>query len=104
MISNWNLVSLIYPFWTSDAKKRRRRSASLVLQKKRRRLLPFIPTEDHDQRLKQMRSLASALTALHMKFSDDLTYLPGMAPRSANQARFEDGGMQVWTNYFSCYP
>ncbi|KAF7834169.1 putative Histone-lysine N-methyltransferase ATXR5 [Senna tora] len=79
----------------SDAKKRRKRSRSLVLQKRRRRLIPFIPTEDPAQRLKQMGSLASALTALNMEFSDDLTYMTGMAPRSANQAMFENGGMQV---------
>lgn len=78
-----------------DARKRRRRSGSLVLQKRRRRLLPFIPTEDSTQRLKQMGSLASALTTLQMKFSDDLTYMPGMAPKSANQSKLEDGGMQV---------
>ncbi|KAJ6737356.1 HISTONE ACETYLTRANSFERASE [Salix viminalis] len=76
-----------------DSRKRRRRS--LVYQKKRRRLLPFIPSADPTQRLKQMGTLASALTALHMQFSDDLTYLPGMAPPSANQAKFEQGGMQV---------
>ncbi|KAH9717692.1 Histone-lysine N-methyltransferase ATXR5 [Citrus sinensis] len=78
-----------------DTRKRRRRSASLVLQKKRRRLLPFTPSEDRSQRLRQMGSLAHALTALQMEFSDDLTYMPGMAPRSANQAEFEEGGMQV---------
>ncbi|XP_054805322.1 probable Histone-lysine N-methyltransferase ATXR5 isoform X2 [Prosopis cineraria] len=77
-----------------DAKKRKRRT-SLILQKKRRRLLPFIPTENPCQRLKQMGSLAAALTALHMEFSDDLTYSHEMAPRSANHADFEDGGMQV---------
>lgn len=76
-----------------DSRKRRRRS--LVYQKKRRRLLPFIPSEDPAQRLKQMGTLASALTALQMEFSDDLTYLPGMAPQLANQAKFEQGGMQV---------
>ncbi|KAJ6366336.1 hypothetical protein OIU77_002839 [Salix suchowensis] len=42
-----------------------------------------------------MGTLASALTALQMEFSDDLTYLPGMAPQLANQAKFEQGGMQV---------
>lgn len=42
-----------------------------------------------------MASLASALTALGMEFSDELTYMPGMAPRSANRAKFESGGMQV---------
>lgn len=78
-----------------DTRKRRRRSASLVLQKKRRRLLSFTPSEDPSQRLRQMGSLAYALTALQMEFSDDLTYMPGMAPRSSNQAKFEEGGMQV---------
>lgn len=48
-----------------------------------------------------MGSLASALTALHMEFSDDLSYMPGMAPRSANQAKIENGGMQVLTWNFS---
>lgn len=59
--------------------------------------MPFIPSEDPAQRLKQMGTLASALKTLHMEFSDDLTYLPGMgmAARPANQAMFEDGGMQV---------
>lgn len=80
---------------TQDGRKRRRKSASLVLHKKKRRLVSFSPTEDHAQRLKQMGSLASALTALHMEFTDELTYMPGMAPRSANQAKFENGGMQV---------
>ncbi|KAF5751804.1 histone-lysine N-methyltransferase ATXR5-like [Tripterygium wilfordii] len=79
----------------SDARKRRRRCGSLVLQKKRRRLLPFIPSEDPDRRLKQMGTLASALTALQMEFSDELTYMPDLAARSANQAMLEDGGMQV---------
>ncbi|XP_027339201.1 probable Histone-lysine N-methyltransferase ATXR5 isoform X1 [Abrus precatorius] len=80
---------------SQDAKKRRKRSGSLVLQKKKRRLLPFVPTKDSARRLNQMRSLASALTALRMEFSDHLTYLPGMAPRSANQSTLENGGMQV---------
>lgn len=66
-----------------------------MLQKKRRKLLPFIPSEDPAQRLKQMGTLASALTALELEFSNDLIYMPGMAPRSANQAIFENGGMQV---------
>ena len=87
-----------------DARKRRKRSGSLVLQKRKRRLLPFIPTEDSGRRLKQMGSLASALTTLHMKFSDDLTYMPGMAPKSANQSKYEDGGMQVEHLFFSVFP
>ncbi|CAK8567898.1 unnamed protein product [Lathyrus sativus] len=77
-----------------DAMRRRRRPKPLVLQKKRRRLLPFVPTLDPARRLKQMASLASALTALNIKFSNSLTYSPGMAPREANQSTFENGGMQ----------
>ncbi|GAV83993.1 PHD domain-containing protein/SET domain-containing protein [Cephalotus follicularis] len=80
---------------SQDARKHRRRSGSLVLQKKRRKLLPFTPSEDPAQRLKQMGTLASALSAMQIEFSDDLTYIPGMTPRSANQAKFETGGMQV---------
>ncbi|XP_073018470.1 probable Histone-lysine N-methyltransferase ATXR5 [Primulina eburnea] len=76
-----------------DAKKRRRRS--IVFHKKRRRLLPHISSEDPVRRLVQMRSLASALTASSMEFSNELTYAPGMATKLANQAIFEDGGMQV---------
>lgn len=71
------------------------------MQKKRRRLLPFNSSEDRAQRLKQMGSLASALTTLKMEFSDDLTYVPGMAPKSANQSDFEDGGMQVFIQNLS---
>lgn len=67
----------------------------LAMCKKRRRLLPFIPTEDPERRLEQMGSLATALTALRMEFSNELTYMPGMAPRSANKAKLERGGMQV---------
>ncbi|CDP04739.1 unnamed protein product [Coffea canephora] len=78
-----------------DTRKRRKRSGPLVYHKKRRRLLPYIPTEDADLRLKQMGSLASALTAMNIEFSAELTYVRGMAPRSANQAKFEKGGMQV---------
>lgn len=59
--------------------------------------MPFSPTEDPARRIQQMGSLASALTALKLEFSDELTYSPNMAPRSANQAKFESGGMQVWT-------
>ncbi|XP_057542921.1 probable Histone-lysine N-methyltransferase ATXR5 [Amaranthus tricolor] len=80
---------------SQDSKKRRRRSTAVCYKKKRRRLLPYFPTEDPARRLEQMRSLATALTALKMEFINELMYLPGMAPRSANQAEFEDGGMQV---------
>ncbi|XP_073114712.1 probable Histone-lysine N-methyltransferase ATXR5 isoform X2 [Elaeis guineensis] len=78
---------------SQDTRKRRRRS--LVMHKKRRRILPFTPTENLARRLEQMGSLATALTALKMEFSNELTYMPGMASRSANQAILEKGGMQV---------
>uniref|UniRef100_A0A453ANL1 Uncharacterized protein n=1 Tax=Aegilops tauschii subsp. strangulata TaxID=200361 RepID=A0A453ANL1_AEGTS len=42
-----------------------------------------------------MASLATALTATSAVFSNDLTYVPGMAPRSANQSALVAGGMQV---------
>ncbi|KAJ1277630.1 hypothetical protein BS78_04G018300 [Paspalum vaginatum] len=78
-------------------RKRRRKPAGalVVAKKKRRRLLPFNPCEDPAQRLRQMASLATALTATGAVFSNHLTYQPGMAPRSANRAALEAGGMQV---------
>ncbi|XP_025828556.1 probable Histone-lysine N-methyltransferase ATXR5 [Panicum hallii] len=74
---------------------RRRRKSSLVMHKKRRRLLPFVPTEDRATRLKQMASLATALASSNAEFSNELTYVTHMAPRSSNLARFEEGGIQV---------
>ncbi|KAK9147225.1 hypothetical protein Scep_005982 [Stephania cephalantha] len=77
---------------SKDNKKRRK---CLVISKKKRRLLPFNPSEDHERRLHQMASLATALTTTGTEFCNDLTYMPGMAPRSANCAALEGGGMQV---------
>jgi hypothetical protein len=65
------------------------------MMKKKRKMLPFVPTEDRVQRLKQMASAATALTSSKMEFSNELTYVPSMAPKSANQAKLEEGGMQV---------
>lgn len=42
-----------------------------------------------------MASLATALRASGTQFSNELNYVPGMAPRSANRAALEKGGMQV---------
>ncbi|XP_057979882.1 probable Histone-lysine N-methyltransferase ATXR5 isoform X2 [Malania oleifera] len=102
LLRNVHLHKVLWGFYVrnsesrlQDMRKRRKRSGSLVLYKKRRRLLPFTPTEDPARRLKQMGSLATALTALKMEFSDGLTYMLVMAPKSANQAKFENGGMQV---------
>ncbi|XP_042431540.1 probable Histone-lysine N-methyltransferase ATXR5 isoform X2 [Zingiber officinale] len=79
---------------SQDGKKRKRRSI-VMYKKRRRRLLPFNPTEDLALRLQQMSSLAAALTAMNMEFSNELTYLPTMVDRSSNQANLEKGGMQA---------
>ncbi|KAL9240557.1 hypothetical protein vseg_014761 [Gypsophila vaccaria] len=81
---------------TSDTRKRKKRSSGLAVSKKKsRKLLPFIPTDDPERRLEQMASLATALMATGTEFSNELTYVSGMAPRSANRAALEKGGMQV---------
>ncbi|CAI0436957.1 unnamed protein product [Linum tenue] len=77
------------------SQRKRKRSGSLVMSKKKRKLLPFNPSEDPERRLEQMRSLATALIASGTQFRDELTYQPGGAPRSANRAALEKGGMQV---------
>ncbi|XP_047076032.1 histone-lysine N-methyltransferase ATXR6-like [Lolium rigidum] len=75
--------------------KKRKRKALVVSKKRSRKLLPFTPSDDPARRLTQMASLATALTATGAVFSNDLTYVPGMAPRAANSAALEAGGMQV---------
>ena len=72
------------------------------MSKKKRKLLPFNPSEDPAQRLRQMASLSTALTATSAVFSNHLTYQPGMAPRSANRAALEAGGMQVPISFLFC--
>lgn len=67
----------------------------LAMYKRRRRILPYTPSADPQRRFEQMGTLATALIALNMEFSNDLTYVPGMAPVSANKAKLEKGGMQV---------
>ncbi|PRQ37999.1 putative histone-lysine N-methyltransferase [Rosa chinensis] len=64
------------------------------MSKKRRRMLPFSPSEDAAVRLKQMASLATALTSTGTDFSNKLSYRPGMAPREANCPYYGQGGMQ----------
>lgn len=66
-----------------------------MVSKKKRKLLPFTPSDDSRRRLVQMASLATALTATKTEFSNELTYMPGMAPRDANSPALEHGGMQV---------
>ncbi|KAF3336155.1 histone-lysine N-methyltransferase ATXR6-like protein [Carex littledalei] len=76
-----------------ESKKRKRKS--VCISKKKRKLLPFNPTENLRRRLEQMASLATALTATGAVFINELTYVAGMAPKSANRAALEKGGMQV---------
>jgi len=54
-----------------------------VIMHKKRRILPFVPTEDRALRIKQMASLATALTSSETEFSNELTNMPNMAPRSS---------------------
>jgi len=42
-----------------------------------------------------MASLENALAATEAKFSNALTYMPGMAPRDANSTALEDGGGRI---------
>ncbi|GKB26057.1 hypothetical protein Tco_0865458 [Tanacetum coccineum] len=87
-----------------DIRKKRRRTSSLVTSKKRRRLLAFSPTEDPARRLEQMASLATALTATGAQFSNDFTYICGMAPKSANNPAYEKEGMQTMMKRGECPP
>lgn len=81
---------------SSEGKKRKRKAGGIrLVSKKKRKLLPFNPSDDPARRLRQMASLATALTATGAVFSNELTYVPGMAPRAANRAALESGGMQV---------
>jgi len=70
------------------------------MHKKWRRILPFVPTEDRATRLKQMASLATALASSSAGFSNELTYVTHMAPRSSNQVTFEEGGIQVSKSFY----
>ncbi|KAK8480864.1 hypothetical protein V6N13_108683 [Hibiscus sabdariffa] len=80
---------------TQSIIKKRKRACSLAMSKKKRKLLAYNPTEDPQRRLEQMASLATALNASGTEYSNELTYSPGMALRSANCAALEKGGMQV---------
>ncbi|KAL5718738.1 Histone-lysine N-methyltransferase atxr6 [Ranunculus cassubicifolius] len=76
-----------------DGRKKRK---GLVMSKKKRRLLSFSPSEDPKRRLEQMASLATAMKATGMEeFNNELSYVKGMAPKSANCAALEKDGMQV---------
>ncbi|XP_057850131.1 histone-lysine N-methyltransferase ATXR6 isoform X3 [Cryptomeria japonica] len=77
----------------SETKRRRRHN--LCMYKKKQKLIPHVPSKDPEQRLRQMASLATALTSTGVDFCDELTYIPSLAPRSANRVEFEGAGMQV---------
>jgi hypothetical protein len=55
------------------------------------KILPFLPSEDAARRLKQLTSLAAALTNSKTELCNEQTYMPNMAPRSSNLARLEVG-------------
>nr|KAJ0226170.1 hypothetical protein LSAT_V11C100008840 [Lactuca sativa] len=78
-----------------DIGKKSRRKSCIATSKKRRRLLPYSPSEDPARRLEQIASLATTLTATEADFSNELTYIHGMAPRPANRPAYEKEGMQV---------
>ena len=71
------VLNQVFYFVFSNARRRTKRS--LVKQKKRR-ILPYVPSEDGARRLKQMASLASALTFSKIEFSNELTYMLNMDP------------------------
>ncbi|KAG0581882.1 hypothetical protein M758_3G016800 [Ceratodon purpureus] len=73
-------------------KRTLKKQKSSSSQKRGLRLLPYVPTIDLQRRLEQMASLAAALTNIGLDFSDSLSY--GYAPRTANRAANEKGGMR----------
>jgi len=66
-----------------------------VILKKVRKLLLFVLGDYSKRRLEQMASLATVLTATKTEFSNELTYMPGMAPGDANSPALKRGAMQV---------
>ncbi|KAH7278698.1 hypothetical protein KP509_38G052900 [Ceratopteris richardii] len=90
-----NFFRIQKSFHLGEGPKKRKRSSSKFVKKKSRRLLAFVPSKDPFQRLKQMASLATAMTCSGVKYSNELTYVPGLAPRAANNPSLEKGGMQV---------
>jgi [histone H3]-lysine27 N-methyltransferase len=61
------------------------------------KLLPFVPSDDFKRGFEQMTSLATAFTATKAEFSNELTYMPGMAPRDANSPAIKRQRIQVLT-------
>ncbi|XP_074378751.1 putative Histone-lysine N-methyltransferase ATXR5 [Apium graveolens] len=69
--------------------KRRKR-----LPKKSTKFLPYIRANDVESRNRQMDSLRFALQSKNVAFSDRLTYSHDMAPKSANQSKYEADDIQ----------
>jgi [histone H3]-lysine27 N-methyltransferase len=76
---------------------RRRTQVPIPAPKKtlKLQLLLFVPGDDSKRRLEQMASFTTALSATKTEFSNELNYMPGMAPWDANSPAPERGGMQV---------
>jgi len=56
-----------------------------------------VPSDDFKRGFEQMTSLATAFTATKAEFSNELTYMPGMAPRDANSPAIKRQRIQVLT-------
>jgi [histone H3]-lysine27 N-methyltransferase len=54
-----------------------------------------VPSDDFKMGLEQMVSLLTTLIATKTEFSNELTYITGIAPRDANYTHLECGGVQV---------
>ncbi|CAI5515583.1 unnamed protein product [Closterium sp. Naga37s-1] len=86
---------------SSDVKKRVPGSGSSGRRKRQtrvklsRKLFAHRPVPDPERRLEQLRSLATALTAIGARFVDGLEYPFKAVPRGMNEPGREVGGMQV---------
>nr|XP_017251377.1 PREDICTED: probable Histone-lysine N-methyltransferase ATXR5 [Daucus carota subsp. sativus] len=77
------------------ARRPRKRNCWQKTQNKWTKLLPYIPSNNPERRKMQMETLHSALKGKKLEFSNELTYPQSMAPRHANQSKFETDNMQV---------
>ncbi|CAI5524735.1 unnamed protein product, partial [Closterium sp. Naga37s-1] len=77
---------------SSGSSGRRKRQTRVKLSRK---LFPHRPVPDPERRLEQLRSLATALTAIGARFVDGLDYPFKAVPRGMNEPGREVGGMQV---------
>jgi [histone H3]-lysine27 N-methyltransferase len=69
-----------------------------IITRHKRQQLPFVficVDDDFKMRLEQMALLLTPLIATKTEFSDELTFMSGIAPMDANSPDLECGGMQV---------